>query len=417
MGANHWHSKTRSRQEYLDSLRDPLVLGFLEKIQTFRYAPTTLAGKRRVVAAFLRWTRRRHLSLGDLSEVHLVSYLGRKPGWAKARLKLERGALRPFLSFLRAETLVPPVVMETDSPANMLLRRFLDYLRDERGLTKQSRHIYSPLAKQAIAGLEAISGSICPSAWTAGFVNAFLLSKVQNGRTESARLLAVTLRNLLRFLFLRGEIATNLALSVPRVHKWRQASVPMSLTPEEVEQALLTPVLSTPSGQRDHAVLLLLARLGLRAGEVATLELGDILWRTGEIVIHGKGRLVDHLPLLPDIGEALALYLREGRGESASRRVFLRSLAPRTGLDGPSAVGKIVEKALARAGIIRTSRGSAHLFRHGLATRMVQHGASLPEIAEVLRHRSQNSTGIYAKVAFEDLRGVACPWPGSGGEQ
>jgi len=149
MGANHWHPKTCSRQEYLDSFRDPLVVGFLEGIQTSRYAPTTLGAKRRVVAAFLRWIRRRQLSLGDLSEVHLVSYLGRKPGWSKARLKLERAALRPFLSFLRAESLVPPVATETDSPADLLLRRFLDYLRDERGLTKQSRHIYSPSRERA----------------------------------------------------------------------------------------------------------------------------------------------------------------------------------------------------------------------------------------------------------------------------
>lgn len=268
---------------------------------------------------------------------------------------------------------------------------------------------------QARTGLEAISGSTCPRDWTAESINAFLLERIPNHRTETARLLAVALRNLLRFLFLRGETATNLALSVPTVRKWRQASVPTYLTPEEVEQALLTPDLSTSSGLRDYAVLLLLARLGLRAGEVAALEMGDILWRTGEVVIHGKGRVVEHLPLLPDIGEALAHYLRDGRGESESRRVFLRTLAPRTGLDGPSAVGKIVEKALARAGVSRTSRGSAHLFRHGLATRMVQHGASLPEIAEVLRHRSQNTTGIYAKVAFEALREVARPWPGSGG--
>lgn len=415
MGDNHWHPKTCSRQEYLDSLQDPLVLGFLEGIQAARYAPATLQGKRWVIAAFLRWTRRRQVSLDNLGEAHLVSYLGRKPGWTKARVKHERSALRPFLCFLRAQSLVPPVRTGIDSPASLLLFRFLDYLRDERGLTKQSIHIYAPLAKQAIAGLEALSGSISPRDWTAEIINDFLLGSIQNRRTETARLLAVSLRNLCRFLYLRGETATDLALSVPRVRKWRQASVPMYLTPEEVERALSTPVLSTPSGQRDHAILLLLARLGLRAGEIATLEMGDILWRTGEIVIHGKGRLVDHLPLLPDIGEALALYLRVGRGESTSRLVFLRSLAPRTGLDGPSAVGKIVEKALARAGIIRTSRGAAHLFRHGLATRMVQHGASLPEIAEVLRHRSQNTTGIYAKVAFEDLRRVARPWPGSGG--
>jgi integrase/recombinase XerD len=152
----------------------------------------------------------------------------------------------------------------------------------------------------------------------------------------------------------------------------------------------------------------------LRAGEVVALELGDIDWRTGEIVVRGKGRVLERLPLLSDIGEALALYLRKDRGTSASRRVFLRMLAPRVGLAGPCAVGDIVRRALARAGLRPSSRGAAHLLRHSLATRMIRHGASLAEIAEVLRHRSQGTTAIYAKVDLEALRGVARPWPTTG---
>jgi integrase len=154
--------------------------------------------------------------------------------------------------------------------------------------------------------------------------------------------------------------------------------------------------------------------LGLRAGEVQTLEISDIRWRTGEIVIHGKGRTVDRLPLLSDVGEALARYLQD-RGVSASRRVFLRTIAPHVGLAGPAAIGHVVRVALARVGISRSSRGAAHIFRHSLATKMIHQGASIPEIAEVLRHRSQNTTEIYAKVDFEALRGVARSWPGTGG--
>jgi site-specific recombinase XerD len=162
-------------------------------------------------------------------------------------------------------------------------------------------------------------------------------------------------------------------------------------------------------------MLLLLARLGLRAGEVAGLDLDDIGWRTGEIVIRGKGRMLDRLPLLSEVGNALALYLRKDRGCSSSRKVFLRMWAPHVGLAGPAAVGHVVRVALARAGLRRTSRGAAHLFRHSLATKMIRNGASITEISEILRHRSRNSTEIYAKVDFESLRGIARPWPGAGG--
>jgi integrase/recombinase XerD len=201
------------------------------------------------------------------------------------------------------------------------------------------------------------------------------------------------------------------------VRKYRQAVVPAFLSPDEVERVLMATDRSTPSGRRDHAILLLLARLGLRAGEVVSLELDDIRWRAGEIVVRGKGRMVDHLPLLSDVGEALALYLREDRGVSASRRVFLRIWAPHIGLTGPAAVGHIVRRVLAQAEVGRSGRGAAHLFRHGLATKMIRHGASMAEIAEVLRHRSQTTTAIYAQVSFEALRAVARPWPATGGDQ
>jgi len=213
------------------------------------------------------------------------------------------------------------------------------------------------------------------------------------------------------------ETTIDLSLSVPTVRKWRQAEVHGFLSPDEVEHILSTTDRSTPRGRRDHAILLLLARLGLRAGEIVTLELGDILWRTGEIVIRGKGRTQDRLPLLSDIGESLALYLTQDRSSIVSRRVFLRMLAPRIGLTGPASVGHIVRAALARAGLSAPSRSAAHLFRHSLATQMIRNGASIAEISEVLRHRSQSTTQIYAKVDFETLREVARPWPQEGGAQ
>ena len=162
---------------------------------------------------------------------------------------------------------------------------------------------------------------------------------------------------------------------------------------------------------------MLLARLGLRAREIVLLELDDVRWRTGEIIIHGKGRVIEPLPLLADVGEALARYLREDRRKNESRRVFQRVYPPNGGLAGPAAAGHIVRAALARAGVRRPGRGAAHLFRHGLATQMIRSGATLTEIAEVLRHRSLNTTAVYAHVSFEALRAIAGPWPVTGGVQ
>jgi site-specific recombinase XerD len=190
---------------------------------------------------------------------------------------------------------------------------------------------------------------------------------------------------------------------------------PSFLSPEQTERVLAATDRTTSTGRRDYAVLLLLARLGLRAGEVVSLEPDDIRRRSGEIVIRGKGRMLDQMPLICDVGEALAAYVRDDRGGSSSRRVFLRTWAPRAGLTGPAAVGHIVRKALARAGVRRSRRGAAHLFRHGLAAKMIRRGASIAEIAEVLRHRSQNTTAIYSQVSCEALRTVAQPWPASGG--
>jgi site-specific recombinase XerD len=245
-------------------------------------------------------------------------------------------------------------------------------------------------------------------------IREFLLVRARSRSSEYSRLLAVALRSLCRFLFIHGDTASDLSVCVPTVRQWRQSEVPSFLTPEEVERVIATADLSTSRGRRDRAILLLLARLGLRSREIVVLELDDLHWRTGEITIHGKGQSLQRLPLLPDIGEALALYLREDRGTCASRRVFLREIAPCGGLAGPAAIGDIVRLAFARAGIERASRGAAHLLRHSLATQMIRQGASLAQIAEVLRHCKENTTAIYAKVSCEALRGVARPWPISG---
>ena len=398
-------------------LSDNLTNSFLTYLRTRGYAERTLCKKKSVIASFLRWTMEKQFTVDELNESHLFAFVDRLPQRQKTRIKFELSALRPFLKHIWAERGVqnPSIPIQT-SYADDITRLYIDYLRKERGLAENSILVYSPLINNFITEQEKQNGSACINTLNAKNIQNFLLDRIRNRSSEYARLLATALRSFLRFLYLYQKTTIDLSSSIPTVRRWDKAQVSGFFSPEEVEHVLSTIDLSAPRGCRDQAILLLLARLGLRAGEVVSLELDDILWRSGEIIVRGKGRVQDRLPLLSDIGEALALYLQKGRGTTLSRKVFLRMLAPRIGLAGPGAVGHIVRYAVARAGLRFPSRGAAHFFRHSLATRMIRHGASIAEISEVLRHRSQSSTLIYAKVDFETLRGVARPWPGKGGK-
>jgi site-specific recombinase XerD len=399
------------------SLICPLHLyvdSFLDHLHVNGYAPQSVTNTRSIAIAFARWSQREGIGVDDLCEDHLAAFVKRRP-WRPASA-VEMRALRQFLTHLRVKRGVP--VMAEDkpaSPADVLTQRYVYYLRTGRGLAENSVLIYTPCVRDFLAYWLTKTGSITIETLDVETIRAFLIERIAHRSSESSRLLAVALRSFLRFLFLRGETPRDLSAAVPMVRTYRLSGVPALLSPEEVERVLSTTDQATTRGRRDHAILLLLARLGLRAGEIVPLELSDVRWRTGELVVRGKGRRLDHVPLLDDVGEALALYLRKDRGASTSRRVFLRLIPPHVGLTGPASIDHIVRLALVRAEV-RPRRGRvAHLFRHSLATRMIRHGASIAEIAEVLRHCSQSTTAIYAKVSFEALRTVARPWPAAGG--
>ena len=388
---------------------------FLDRLRTAHYSEVTLRKKRRVLCAFSRWMKSRNISPVELDETATSRFMKRLTDPPGARVQFERGVLRSFLTYLRNEAIVRLPTANGQSAIAHTYSRYLDYLRQDRGLAKNSLLVYGPFIRDFLNSQDAGDGNILPDAFDAVTIRDHLLARSKGRSAEYTRLMAVALRSFCHFLFLRGDTPRDLYESVPAVRKWRQSTSPTFLTLEQEEALIATADRSTPRGRRDYAVLLLLARLGLRAGEIVALELGDIHWRSGELVVHGKGQMVEHLPLTSEVGEAIAIYLRDDRGASASRRVFLRMWAPRVGLAGPAAIGHIVRLAFARAGFRPACRGAAHLFRHGLATTMIRHGASIAEIAEVLRHRSQDSTAIYAKVAFEDLRSVARSWPTTGG--
>ena len=397
---------------------DTHLESYLDHLRSVEYSESSLRKKRPVITAFAHWARSNKIAEAVLSERHIEMFVTRSFPGETDPARYAWSTLRLWLNYLRAEGWVaPPVVAanaDSQSRADELLRCYVRYLRTDCGLAEKSLLVYVPFVRDFLAEQAAQIEADAPDAFDAPTIRRFLLKRARNRSSEYCRLLAIALRSLCRFLFLRGDAPLDLSLAVPCVRRWRQAEIPVFLTRAEVERILATPDRSTSRGRRDYAILLLLARLGLRASEIVGLELGDLHWRTGEIIVHGKGRIRQRLPLLADVGEAIATYLRQDRGSCTSRRVFLRQKAPCGGLSGPASIGHVVRLAFARARIKPASRGAAHLMRHSLATRMIRHGASLAQIAEVLRHRSENSSAIYAKVSCEALRGVARPWPVAG---
>jgi len=369
------------------------------------YAPRTVRLKLWTVAGLARWLARRLLSITDLDERRVDEFLDER--------RRRRGARETVLCLLRqlraAGVVSTPVAIRDDSPAAALLRSYEAYLRRERGLAECTISAHVLIARELV--VERLAGRVVrPDLLDPGDVHDFLLARVRSVAPTRAQYVGTALRSFLRFLFVRGEIRTDLALSVPAVRRWRLSNVPRHIAAQDVERLLRACDRTSATGRRDYAVLLLLARLGMRASEVVALELGDLRWKEGEILVRGKGLIRDRLPMLPDVGDALARYLRRDRPPSSSRRVFLCSRAPVRGFGHSATVSTIVARALARAGIAAPIRG-AHLLRHSLATAMVRRGASLAEIGEVLRHRSPNTTEIYAKLDFDALRDVAMPWP------
>ena len=406
-------TKDRNAASCFDEYIEPL----LEHLRSAGYAERTLIKKRTVARAFGRWSKRKLITPAELNDSHARAFVGRSPKSNITRQKKEAAFMGLLLDYLRSIAVLPKRPEQSVSPAESLLLNYQTYLCKDCGLTKNTRLVYVPFIRTFLAVQATKKGLIAPEAFDELKIRSFIVERALGRSGEYRRLLCTALRSFFHFLFVNSLTQTDLYHSVPSVHRYLHATPPSFLSVDEMEQVLTAADRSTATGQRDYAILLLLARLGLRAGEIALLELDDIRWRAGELIVRGKGQVVDHMPLLSDIGDALVEYLREGRGVSASRRIFLRVWAPHTGLAGPAAIGHIVRRALVESAICRPGRGAAHLFRHGLATKMIRQGASITEIAEVLRHRSQTTTAIYTHVSIEALRGVSQPWPARGGGQ
>lgn len=295
-----------------------------------------------------------------------------------------------------------------ESSAAVLLAGFRAWLAGERGLSRETVRCYGIQAGIFLTWLsdrdpvDVVVRQLHP-----GQVTAFMVGYCPGRNTWSAKAMATSLRALLRFLHVSGLTPISLAAAVPGVAGWRLASLPRGLDAAVVARLLGSCDRTTMVGRRDYAILTVLARLGLRGAEVIGLELDDIDWRSGEIVVHGKGNRLDRLPLPVEVGDAIVAYLTDGRPACTTRVVFCTARAPDRPLTA-AALRQVMGRACRRAGL---PRAGAHRLRHSLATDMLRAGASLPEVGQVLRHRSALSTAIYAKVDENALRPLARPWP------
>jgi len=364
-----------------------------------------------LAACFSRWLGQRAITIRRVSDEHLARYLR-----ARARgVQIHRGdsaALRHFLDFLRHDGVIrsKKIPSGPQSPADRKAHAFETYLRDERRLAEATITYYVTFVREFLADRFG-RGHVTLACLSAGDVVRFVQRRASRLHVKRAKQLTTALRAFLHYGRYQGAITEDLVAAVPSVANWSMPSVPRAIPAESVRQLLASINRQTARGRRDYAILLLLARLGLRASEVAFLELDDLNWEGGQVTVRGKRGARAALPLPADVGAAIAAYRRHGRPRSSSRRVFLRAHAPSCGFAGPSAIACVVRDALERASVKAPTRG-AHQFRHGLATQMLRRGASLTEIGEVLRHRSPETTTIYAKVDLDALRTLALPWPG-----
>ena len=390
----------------------PWVSSLIDK----QYVAAVVYVKARHAAALDRWLAAQRIDLENLSEGHLTQYQDRRRRVRRpvcvATRQQERRELVHLLRDLR-ELGVCSTARVATTPTDDLAAGFGHHLQHQQGLADSSIERYRTVAWQFLVerfGRGAVDLSTVGTVDVIGFVQ----RQAKRLKPPAVKCVINGLRSFLRYAQYRGDVVPELVAAVPAVASWAcTPAVPKAISAEHAQRAIDSCDLTTAIGLRDRAVLLLLARLGLRAREVIALRLEDCDWDRGQLLVRGKGRRECILPMPVDVGEAIAAYLERGRHTCEDRHLFLRSMAPVRGfLQGSDGIGSIVRYALRRAKVDAPHSGS-HQFRHALAVRMLQGGASLPEIGEVLRHRSPQSTSIYARVNIEALRSLAVAWPGA----
>jgi len=375
----------------------PHAEGFRARLAERGYAPSSAAAQLHLMAHLSRWLADEGLTAGDLAPAVLDRFLAARKSAGYRRLLSARAA-GPLTEYLAGAGAIVPAALAADDG---VLAGYRQYLVTERGLAAPTIRNYLE-----VAGMLAAEAGPVLEPLTAGAVRKFVLEHCRGSR--SASLVVTGLRSFLRYLHLTGITPVPLAGAVPAVAS--ASPLPKAVSPAESSLLLGSCDRETPTGLRDYAILVLLSRLGLRAGEVAAMQLADIGWRAGQLAVRGKGARLDRLPLPADAGAAIAGWLCGGRPDCPSRHVFTTVLAP-VGPVSRKTVLAIVKRAAARAGLDAVT---AHRLRHGAATGLLRAGAGLPEVGQVLRHASMLNTARYARVDHGALTAVARPWPGAG---
>jgi len=392
-----------------DGPEGPLFESFAQTLSEAGYATITARRHLRAAKHFIYWAHQHGTPVRELNEQSLAGFnrhLSRCRCSHYGHSKQPRvvHAARLFLTYLRdARIIAPHAKPPVHDPT--LLSTFRQWMRRQRGITDLTLHQYSIYIRELLGQLGERT-----SCFEARRLRAFVLERSHSWGPTVAQKCTTAVRMFLRFLIAEGKCAVGLDAAIPTPAHWRLASLPRYLQPEEVERLIASCDQVSAVGWRNRAILLLLARLGLRAGDIVHLRLSDIDWKGAWIHVCGKGRRHTRLPLTKEVGEAIVTYLNKGRPRINTDTLFIRGRAPFCAFSS-SAVSHIVDKALRLAGVRRPSRGAAHLLRHSLATTMLRQGASLEDIAPVLRHCSIETTQIYAKVVIKSLRQIAQPWP------
>lgn len=392
---------------------EPFAPGFVAELRGLGYKPVSAVFQLQLVAHASRWLEVERLGPEALTPPVVERFIGARRAAGYTNYVTAR-AMGPLLGYLRGLGVAPVAASKpAETPVEVLLERYGEYLAVERGLTAPTVEGYAHAVRPMLAGIGGDGdgdGELDLGGLPAVQVTAFVVARCPGQSRGAAKMTVTALRSLLAFLHVQGLIGRSLVGAVPSAASWRLSGLPRALGPEQVRGLLDSCDQGTRTGRRDFAILTFLVRLGLRAGEVAGLQLGAIDWRAGELVVVGKGRRSERLPLPVDVGEAVTSYLRDGRpGTAQDRSLFVRVKAPHRGLT-TGGITQVVVSAAKRSGL---GQIHAHRLRHTAATEMLRAGAPLAEIGQVLRHRQALTTAIYAKVDHQALRQLARPWPGA----
>jgi integrase/recombinase XerD len=389
----------------------PYAIGFRTELHRQGYSSSPAAGHLQLMAHLSRWLADRDLSPDELTVAYVQQFLDDRRASGRVHRRLTLRGLRPLLDYLRSVGAVPrPPPPVAVGPLGQLLAEFRRHLVEERGLAASTVGNYHDVARRFLSACfsQAAVDEFGVGDLAASDVIGFMLAEAARHSAGSLNNVATGLRALLRFMYVHGDTATSLVEAVPTAPGWRDGGLPRAVEPAHVARLLASCDRRSTVGRRDFAILTVLARLGLRAGEVAALNIDDIDWRTGELCVCGKGNRRERLPLPHDVGQAIAEYCQRGRRRGGCRGLFLLVHAPHTALSA-SGISEVVARACARAGLDRIG---AHRLRHTAATQMRAAGAPLFDIGQVLRHRHAATTAHYARDDVDALGVVARPWPG-----